>query len=168
MAMKTCPNCGAPVESSRTVCPNCRVLMKEKSSLAPYLIIVGIIVVVILVAAVLLMSPVPQPVTIPDPAITTPPTAVAASAPQAPSCIIAITGSKVPPSSVQLRVMTNQCGSGDISELRVTLNGAQKGTLGTNAGASKTFDGTSGTNNVIVVAKYANGAESVIFQNAAL
>jgi hypothetical protein len=82
--------------------------------------------------------------------------------------MIVINGSKVPPSSILLRVMTNQCGAGDISELRVSVNGAQKGTIGTGAGASGTFAGTSGTNSVIVVAKYANGAEDVVYQNAGL
>jgi predicted nucleic acid-binding Zn ribbon protein len=166
--MKTCPNCGAPVESSRTVCPKCRAVMREKNNLTPYLIIGGIIVVVLLIAAVLLMSPSPQPVTIPNPAITAPPTVVAESAPQAPSCLVAITGAKVPPSSVQLKVMTNTCSAGDVTELDVSVNGHQEGTLGTNAGASGKFAGASGTTNVVVVAKFANGAESVVYQNAAL
>jgi len=168
MVKKTCPSCGAPVESSRTVCPNCRAVMKEKPSLKPYLIIGGIIVVVLSVAVVLFMIPSTQPVTLTDPVITAPPTQAAVSAPQAPSCMIAITGSKTPPSSVMLRVMTNQCSPGEISELRVSVNGAEKGTLGTGAGTSGTFTGSSGTNTVIVVAKYANGAESVVFQNSAL
>ncbi|MGB7788317.1 zinc ribbon domain-containing protein [Methanoregula sp.] len=168
MAKKTCPNCGAPVESSRSVCPNCRVVMKEKRSLIPYLIIGGIIVVVILVAAVLLMSPAPQPITIPSPVITVLPTEAAVSAPQAPSCMIAITGSKMPPSTIQLRVMTSTCSKEDITALTVSVNGAQKGTLGTNPGASGTFAGTSGINNVVVVADYANGATNVVYQNAAL
>jgi hypothetical protein len=142
--------------------------MNEKSSLTPYLVIGGIIIVVILIAAVLLMSPAPQPVNIPDPVITAPPTKTVVSSPSAPACMIAITGSKVPPLSVMLRVMTNQCSAGDISELRVSVNGAQKGTLGSGAGASGTFAGTSGTNTVIVVAKYTNGAEGIVYQNAAL
>ena len=96
------------------------------------------------------------------------PTKVAEVSSSPPVCTIAIVGSKVPPSSVQLRVMTNTCPAGDVAELRVSVNGVQKETLGTTAGASKTFAATSGTNSVIVVAKYANGAESVVFQNPAL
>ncbi|MGD1004675.1 MAG: hypothetical protein ABR887_04570 [Methanoregulaceae archaeon] len=64
--------------------------------------------------------------------------------------------------------MTSTCTAGDITELKVSINDAQKGTLSTNPDVSRTFAGTSGTNNVIVVAKYANGAESVVFQNPAL
>ena len=166
--MKTCPNCGAPVESSRTVCPNCRVLMRKKSSLKPYLITGGIMVVVILIAVVLLMSPAPQPVKITIPAITVPPTEAGLSAPQAPSCTIAISGSKVPPSSIQLRGMASTCSAGDVTALTVSVNGAQKGTLGIAPGTGGTFQASSDISNVIVVAKYANGAESVVYQNAAL
>jgi hypothetical protein len=70
--------------------------------------------------------------------------------------------------TIQVRVMTSTCTSDDITELKVSINGAQKRTLSTNPGASGTFAGTSGTNNVIVVAKYANGVESVVFKNPAL
>jgi len=168
MAKKTCPNCGASIESSRTVCPTCRMVLKEKSSLTPWLIIAGIIVVVILVAAFLLMSPSPQPVTIPETKITIPPTTAVASAPAEPSCIIAVTGTKVPPSSIRVQVMTSTCSAGDVTELTVSVNGAPKGTLGTSTGSSQIFTGTSGLNNVIVVAKFANGAERVVYQNVAL
>jgi hypothetical protein len=142
--------------------------LKEKSFLTPWLIIAGIIVVVIVVAAVLLMSPSPQPMTIPDTKITIPPTTAVASAPAEPACTVAVTGTKVPPSSIRVQVMTSTCSTGDISELRVTITGAPKGTLGTSPGASATFAGISGTNNVIVAAKFATGAERVLYQNAAL
>jgi predicted nucleic acid-binding Zn ribbon protein len=168
MAKKTCPHCGTSMESSRTVCPNCRIVLHEKRSLAPWLIIGGIIVVIILVVTVLLMSPVPQPVPLSAPAITIPPTEAAGAAPQAPACIIAITGSKVPPSSIRLQIMNNQCSAGEISELEVSVNGEQKGTLATTAGSGTTFAGTSGTNSVVVVAKYASGAESIVYQNPEL
>jgi len=168
MAKKTCSHCGAPMESNRSVCPNCRAVQNEKNALTPYLIVGGIIVVIVLVVAVLFMKMGTGGGGIPTPAITVPPTTPAVISPKAPTCTIAITGSKVPPSSIQLRVMTSTCFAEDVIELRVSVNGAQKGTLGTNAGASGTFAATSGTNNVIVVAKYANGAESVVFQNPAL
>jgi hypothetical protein len=64
--------------------------------------------------------------------------------------------------------MTSTCTTGEITELRVSVNGAQKGTLSPNPGSGGTFAGTSGSNNVIVTAKYANGAEGVVFQNPAL
>ena len=63
---------------------------------------------------------------------------------------------------------SSTCLAGDIAELRVSVNGARKGMLSLSPGSSGTFPGTSATNNVIVVAKYANGAESIVFQNPAL
>ena len=168
MAKKTCPHCGASVESSRTVCPNCRIAIQEKSPMTLYLIAGGIIVVIILVVAVLLLLPPSQPTPPTPPKLTIPPTVVAAVNPSPPSCTIAITGRKNPPATIQLQVMTSTCYAGDITELRVSVNGAQKGTLNPNPGSSGTFTGTSGSNNVIVVAKFANGAESVVYQNGAL
>lgn len=168
MAKKTCEHCGASFESNRSVCPNCRAVQNEKNTLTPYLIIGGTIIVIVLVVAVLFMNMGNSGGGIPTPAITVPPTTPGVVSPSAPACTIAIVGSKMPPSSVQLRVMTNTCPAGEVAGLRVSVNGAEKGTLGTNPGASGTFVATSGTNNVIVVAKYVNGAESVVFQNPAL
>jgi hypothetical protein len=167
MAKKTCPHCGASIDSGHTVCPNCRIAIKEKSSMVPYLIVGGIIGVVILVAAVLLLLPAPQPTPQPAPQLTVPPTAAAVQA-ASPPCTIAINGRKTLPATIQLQVMTSTCFAGDITELRVSVNGEQKGTLRTSPGSSGTFTGASGSNNVIVVAEYANGAESVVYQNAAL
>ena len=168
MSRITCPHCGALVDSGRSVCPNCRAVIQKKSSLTPYLIVAAIFGVIILVVAVILLLPSQPPTSLPNPQLTLPPTMAAASAPQAPSCTIAITPSKVPPASIRLQVMTSTCVAGDITELRVSVNGAQKGTLSPNPGSSGTFTGTSGSNNVIVTAKYANGAEGVVFQNPAL
>jgi predicted nucleic acid-binding Zn ribbon protein len=168
MAKKTCPHCGTSVESSRTVCPACRMVLPEKSARSLWLIIAGIIVVVILVAVVLLISPSQQTVTIPGPVITVPPTEAAASAPAGPTCTIAVTATKVPPSSIMVQVMSSTCSAGDVTELRVSLNGALKGTLGTSPGTGKTFAGTSGTNSVIVIARFADGAERPVYENAAL
>jgi len=64
--------------------------------------------------------------------------------------------------------MANTCIAGDITALIVSVNGAQKGTLGTSPGASGTFAGTSGTNSVTVVVKFTNGAEKVVFQSVVL
>ena len=140
----------------------------SKRSRLPLLIIGGIILFVILVAALFLNSPSPQPVTIPSPAIISSTDFVAPTAPQPPSCTVAINGQKVPPSSIHLQVMATTCIPGDITELRVSVNGAQKGMLYASPGASGIFTGTSGTNTVTVVAKFANGAEEVVYQNAAL
>jgi len=136
----------------------------SKRSRLPLLIIGGIILFVILVAALFLNSPSPQPVTIPSPAIISSTDFVAPTAPQPPSCTVAINGQKVPPSSIHLQVMANTCIPGDVTGLRVSVNGAQKGMLDASPGASGTFAGTSGSNSVTVVAKFANGAESVVYQ----
>jgi hypothetical protein len=136
----------------------------SKRSRLPWLIIGGIILLVILIAALFLFSPSPQPVTIPAPSIISATDFVAPTASQPPSCTVAINGQKIPPSSIQLQVMANTCISGDVTGLRVSVNGAQKGMLDTSPGASGTFTGTSGTNTVTVVAKFGNGAESVVYQ----
>lgn len=167
MAKISCPHCGAYVDSSRTVCPNCRAVIQKKSSMTPYLIIAGIIGVIILVIALLFLLPAPSSGGIPEPQLTVPPTAAAVEA-ASPPCSIAITGRKNPPATIQLQVMTSTCYAGDITELSVMINGEQKGTLSTSPGSSGTFTGKSGSNNVIVAAKFANGAESVVFQNGAL
>jgi len=135
-----------------------------KRSRLPWLIIGGIILLVILIAALFLFSPSPQPVSIPAPAIISSTDFVAPTAPQPPSCTIAINGQKVQPSSIHLQVMANTCIPGDVTELRVSVNGAQRGMLDANPGASWTFAGMSGSNSITVVAKFANGAESVVYQ----
>ena len=168
MSRKTCPHCGASIDSSRNVCPNCRIAIQEKSPVTLYLIVGGIIVVIILVVAVLLLLPAGQPVSMPATKITVPPTIEEASVPAQPPCTIAITGKKNPPATIQLQVMTTTCYAGDITELRISINGAEKGTLGTSPGASGSFAGTSGSNNVVVAATFSNGAESVVYQNPAL
>ena len=137
----------------------------SKRSRLPWIIIGGIIILVTIVAAVFLLNPSSLPVKIPVPASISSTDFVAPTAPQPPSCTIAINGQKVQPSSIHLEVMANTCIAGDVTELRVSVNGAQKGMLGTNPGASGTFAGISGTNSVTVVAKFANGAESVVFKS---
>ena len=170
MALKTCPRCGAPVEPGQNSCPNCRAVLKKKSALTPYLIIIVLIVVVVIVVAVVLMSPVagPGPVTPVAPVLTAQQMSADESPPSQPTCTIGITGSKVPPSSIRLELMTTTCSAGEITGLKVLINGAQAGTLGTNPGAGGIFAGSSSTNSVVVTAKYANGAEAVVYQNANL
>jgi len=140
--------------------------MSKRSRLPMLIIIGGIILLVILIAALFLSSPSPQPVTIPSPAIISSTDFVAPTVPQPPSCTIAINGQKVPPSSIHLQVMANTCIPGDVTELRVSVNGAQKGMPDATPGASGTFAGTSGTNSVTVVVKFANGAEEVVYMGS--
>jgi len=99
----------------------------SKRSRLPWLIIGGIILLVIILAALFLSSPSPQPVTIPSPAIISSTDFMAPTSPQPPSCTVAINGQKVLPSSILLQVMANTCIPGDITELRVSVNGQQKG-----------------------------------------
>jgi len=167
MTKKTCPHCGASIDSSRTICPNCRIAIHEKSPMTLYLIAGGIIMVIILVVAVLLLLPASQPTPPTLPKLTAPPPAGAVQG-ASPPCTIAITGKKNPPATIQLQVMTSTCFAGDITELRVLVNGEERGMLSTSPGSSGTFTGTSGSNNVVVTAKFTNGAESVVFENAAL
>src|SRR5512137_102101 len=138
----------------------------SKRSRLPWLIIIGIILLVILVVGLFLSSPSPQPVTIPATTGITATDFVVPTAPQPPPCTVAINGQKVPPSSIHLQVMANTCIPGDVTELRVSVNGAQKGMLDASPGASGTFAGTSGTNSVMVVAKFGNGAEEVVYQRS--
>ena len=60
--------------------------------------------------------------------------------------------------------MSTTCISGDVTGLRVSVNGAQKGMPGARPGASGTFAGTSGSDTVAVVGRFGNGAESVVYQ----
>jgi hypothetical protein len=136
-----------------------------KRSRLPWIIIGGIIILVIIVAAVFLFNPSLQPLKIPASASISATDFVAPTAPQPPSCTIAINGQKVPPSSIQLSIMANTCIAGDITELAVSVNGVQKGILDARPGASGTFAGTSGTNSVTVVAKFANGADKVVYMS---
>jgi len=165
MAQKTCPHCGASIDASRAVCPNCRVVLKKKNPMTPYLAIAGLAVIVVVIVAFVLTSPVSGPGTTIDTGAAISPTSAAVAAPTQPTCTIAISGSKVSSSSLRLQVMTSTCSAGDVTELRVSVNGVQAGTLGTGAGASGTF---AGSGSVIVTAKFASGAEKIMFQNAAL
>jgi hypothetical protein len=63
--------------------------------------------------------------------------------------------------------MATTCIPGDVTELRVSVNGVQKGMPGTSPGASGTFVGTAGGNTVTVVAKFENGAKEVVYQSLA-
>ena len=137
--------------------------MSRRSRL-PLFINGGIILLVILIAALFLSSPSPQPITIPSPAIISSTDFVVPTAPQPPACTVAINGQKVPPSSIHLQVMANTCIPGDVTELRVSVNGQQKGMHDARPGASGTIAGTSVTNMVTVVAKFGNGAESVVYE----
>ena len=171
MSRETCPHCGAKIDSGVSVCPNCRIAIIRKSRAIPYFII-GCIILVAVVVAVVFLLPAQQPVPAEPASKPAPQPAVIPAAAEVPvptlSCTIAITGSKIPPDTIQLRVMTSTCFAGDITELRVLINGEQQGTLSTSPGSGGTFTGASGSNNVVVAATFANGAESVVFQNAAL
>jgi len=170
MAQKTCPYCGAPVDPNRSACPNCRKVLAAKSPLTPYIVIGILVLVIAVIVAVLLINPVQGPATGASPlpaAVTTVPAAGGIAVPTQPSCTIAVSGSRASAASIRLQVMTGTCSPGDISSLQVSINGAGKGTLGTSPGASATFTAPS-SSSVVVTAKFANGAESIVYQNPAL
>jgi len=181
MGRETCPHCSASIGSEMTVCPNCRIAIIRKSRAILYLIIGCIIFATIVAAFFLLFLPAPQSVTqsmsqpVPKPSAI--PAAADAQAAllgaaeipgQSPPCTLAITGSRTPPDTIRLQVMTSTCSAGDVTRLRVRINGEEKGTLDPGPGSSGTFTGTSGADNVVVAAAFSNGAESVVYQNAAL
>jgi len=142
---------------------------KKKRSSTLYLVAsIIVLVVIVAVAVVFLFSGNPSGGS-PTPPVTLAPQTPGGVSLTGPPCTIAIAGSKIPPSTIELRVMTSTCSAGDVTALRVSINGeVQKETLGISPGQSATFTVTSATNNVIVVAKFANGAENVVYQNPAL
>lgn len=175
MSRETCPHCGAKIDSGVSVCPNCRIAIIRKSRAIPYFIIGCTILVAVVVAVVFLLLPASQPVLEPAPNPAPQPAphpAVIPAVAEVPlptlSCTIAITGSKIPPATIRLQVMSSTCFAGDVTGLRVRINGEEVGTLTPDPGSGGSFTATSGPNNVVVVATFANGAESVVFQNAAL
>jgi predicted nucleic acid-binding Zn ribbon protein len=170
MAQKTCPYCGAPVDPNRSACPNCRKVLATKSLLTPYIVIGILIVVIVVIVAVLLMNLAQGPAeTSSLPTTVTPvPAAGGVAIPTQPPCTIAVSGSRASAASIRLQVMSGTCSSGDISSFQVSINGAAgKGTLGTSPGASATFAAPA-SSSIVVTAKFANGAESVVYQNPAL
>jgi hypothetical protein len=134
-----------------------------KRSRLPWLIIIGVILLVILIAALFLSSASPKPVTIPSPSSISATDFVAPIAPQPPSCTVAINSRKVLASSIHIQIMANTCIPGDVTGLRVIVNGAQKGMLDASPGTNGTFAGTPGTDSVTVVAKFVNGVETIVY-----
>jgi hypothetical protein len=127
--------------------------MAKRSRLS-WIIIIGIIFLVILIAPQFLSCPSPQPVTIP----TT--TGIIASdfvAPTVPETTILHGRNQQPEDPALIDPAPGQgntCLPGDETELRVSVNGAQKGVPGTRPGAGGTFTWTSGNNTVTVVARF--------------
>lgn len=167
MSQKTCPHCGALIDANRTICPHCQVAVKRKNPLVPYVVIGVLVVIIVIAVAVVLTTPVQAPEMQSAPAVSSSSTGSMAAGPTQPACTVAIAGSRAG-SSLRLQVMTSTCGAGEIESLAVSVNGAAAGTMGTTAGTSKTFAGTTGANTVIVTAKFASGAEKIMYQNAAL
>jgi hypothetical protein len=119
---------------------------------------------VILIAALFLASPSPKPVTLPSPAIITSTDFVAPTAPRTP----VLHHRDQWPEGTAIIYPSPGHGqylhSRDVTELKISVNGAQKGMFDTSPGASGTFAGTSGGNTVAVVARFGNGAEEVVCQ----
>ena len=62
-------------------------------------------------------------------------------APTMPQCTIAITGQKLPGNTIQLNLMQMTCVQGDVSKLRVSVNGKDAGILDPRLAARGNFPG---------------------------
>jgi len=164
MEKARCPECGGPLLSG--TCPSCKVFVEKKSELLPYFAIAGVGLAALILVAVLLLSP-SQFTGSSDSLLVAPGSHGMAAPPSVPTCTIGLTGNKVPPSLIRLMVTSSTCSPGEVVELRVSINGAGKGTLDLRVSASDTFAGVAGVNNVIVTARYANGAEKIMYTNLA-
>ena len=165
MAQNKCPNCGSSIDSNRSACPTCRKVVKKSTPTTAYLSIAAIAVVINVVGGILLVNPGGNNAGGP---VTPVPTSTGTPEPTQPTCFVAITGHKVPPTSIELQVKTSSCRAGDITELRVSIDGAPAGTLSPNPGTLATIADKSGSKNVIVVAKFVSGAESVVYRGTDL
>ena len=159
MARERCPECGGPLLSGR--CPNCQVYSWEKNTFLPYFAIAGFGVAALILAAIFLFNPGYIPGSTSSPAAGS--SGGMAAPPSVPTCTVGMSSTKVPPSLVRLMVTSSTCSPGEITGLQVTINGAGKGTLPAYVSACDTFVGVPGLNNVIVTAKYANGAEMIVY-----
>jgi hypothetical protein len=86
-------------------------------------------------------------------------------APTIPQCMVAINGQKLTSNTIQLNVMAMTCLPGDISNLRVSVNGRDSWTLDPRLGARGNFPGHAGTDTVVVVAVFSSGYEKTVFES---
>lgn len=158
MARGTCPQCGATLSDTDTGCPKCRYPVKKAGKLRGIYMITGIVAIIaIAIIALVTILPVPVPLSVPFLGVTTTPLAH----PAAPVCTIVIESDRITGNQIELRYKTGDC---PVTELAVFINNKEHGTLNPQAGSSATFQGTAGTNTVLVVAKFSNGSSGVVYQ----
>lgn len=164
--MITCRKCGEKYPEWRESCPKCgsRPAVQEKKaagSLLPYIAAVSIIVIIAAAYVTLIVIPgSPQPVVTPatEPALFSGSSAGADSPANSP----ALTATKQAGGKILITVMGGHSLS-DVSNFEVRLNGVVvPAVLVPNAGASMSIDGTKGTDQLIIVAKYTNGSEAIV------
>ena len=156
-----CPNCGTPVLPGRSVCPVCKASLPRTGRSRMFYIVAGSVAVVLVLALLILFLPSFSPGKIL-------PAAMAQNvtpAPTLPQCLVAINGQKLSSNTIQLNVMAMTCLPGDISKLRVSVNGQDAWTLDPRLAARGNFPGHAGTDTVIVVAVFSSGYEKTVFES---
>jgi len=159
--MVVCPKCGEDYPEWRKACPKCGAGQEpeRKRSSVPY-IAAGLIVLVIVIAYILLFV-VP---TLPLPSLPVPPSATTAPVviPNPPSPPPALSAKKQAGGKIVITVIGGPTLS-QVAAFEVRLNTAiVPVALAPLAGASVTIDGTAGRDQLIVVARYANGADMIV------
>jgi len=156
-----CPACGSPVPAGRPVCPVCRASLPRGGRSRTRLVVAGLVVAVLLLALIVILLPSLSPGN-------NLPAAMAQNvtpAPTLPQCMVAINGQKLTGNTIQLNVMAMTCLPGDISNLRVSVNGRDSWTLDPRLGARGNFPGHAGTDTVIVFAVFSSGYEKTVFES---
>jgi Double zinc ribbon len=156
-----CPGCGSPVPAGRPVCPVCKTSLPGAGRSRTILVVAGFIVAVLLLAFLVILLPSLTPGN-------NLPAAMAQNvtpAPTLPQCIVAINGQKLPGNTIQLNVAAMTCLPGDISKLRVSVNGRDAWALDPRLASRGNFPGHDGTDTVIVVAVFSSGYEKTVFES---
>jgi hypothetical protein len=165
MALRSCPGCGKRIPDwARDNCPSCgETIRKKKNSLMPLIAVAGIVLIIIAVIAALFLLP--QAPTPPPPPVTPVPTP---TIPQPPVGNIAITAVRQGAGTIALTFIGGTAAS-DVANFTVNLNGAIQptrlsGTVGTSMSVKS--GGSAGSDHIVVVAFYKNGAQKVVLDKA--
>jgi hypothetical protein len=161
-----CPACKNEIpEWARDSCPNCGAsIKKKKSAVLPY-IALGVIIVIV---SLIFFMPTPPPTCPPSGCGNVTPTPKITIRPTPCPDPIAITVFRQAGSSI---IVTNAGGPGIscVTNFTVQVNGvANPQILGANAGSMVSIKsiGAAGTDSVVVVGNYKNGAQQVVLQKS--